>query len=104
VFSENRARSVKLLLLDESRQGVAEVAADMGYENPAAFSRAFRRHLGISPAVWRARRHDSLSGLFDLPRQRITAWLNAAAIHTENIVALAAGVPRPPVLNSRLSP
>jgi len=42
-------------LLDESRQGVAEVAADMGYENPAAFSRAFKRHLGISPAVWRAR-------------------------------------------------
>lgn len=42
-------------LLDESKQGVGEIAADVGYENVAAFSRTFKRHLGVSPAAWRQR-------------------------------------------------
>lgn len=42
-------------LLDESRQGISEIAADIGYENVAAFSRTFKRHLGIPPAAWRVR-------------------------------------------------
>jgi len=42
-------------LLGESRLGVSEIAADVGYENVAAFSRAFKRHLGVPPAAWRSR-------------------------------------------------
>ena len=42
-------------LLDETRQGVGEIAANIGYENVAAFSRTFKRHLGIPPAAWRSR-------------------------------------------------
>lgn len=42
-------------LLGESQQGVGEVAAHVGYENVAAFSRAFKRHLGVPPAAWRSR-------------------------------------------------
>ncbi|MGD0959925.1 MAG: AraC family transcriptional regulator [Methylomonas sp.] len=42
-------------LLTESRQGVGEIAAIVGYDNPAAFARTFKRHLGVSPAVWRSR-------------------------------------------------
>ncbi len=42
-------------LLDESVQSVGKVAAAVGYENVAAFSRTFKRHLGISPAKWRLR-------------------------------------------------
>ena len=41
-------------LLEESRQGVQEIAADVGYENVAAFTRAFRRHVGVPPATWRS--------------------------------------------------
>jgi AraC-like DNA-binding protein len=41
-------------LLGESRQGVGEIAADLGYENVAAFGRAFKRHLGVPPATWRS--------------------------------------------------
>ena len=41
-------------LLGESRQGVGEIAADVGYENVAAFTRAFKRHLGVPPATWRS--------------------------------------------------
>jgi AraC-like DNA-binding protein len=33
--------------------GVAEVAARVGYESEAAFSRAFKREHGVSPAQWR---------------------------------------------------
>lgn len=42
-------------LLDESRQGISEIAADIGYENVAAFTRTFKRHVGIPPAAWRVR-------------------------------------------------
>jgi len=33
---------------------VARVAFDVGYESEAAFSRAFKRLVGVSPAAWRA--------------------------------------------------
>ena len=42
-------------LLGESKLGVGEIAANVGYENVAAFTRTFKRHLGVPPAVWRSR-------------------------------------------------
>jgi AraC-like DNA-binding protein len=41
--------------LVSTRQRVEQIAADAGYESQAAFSRAFKKHLGVSPAEWRAR-------------------------------------------------
>lgn len=35
---------------------IAAVAADVGYESEAAFSRAFKRSTGMSPAAWRKAR------------------------------------------------
>jgi AraC-like DNA-binding protein len=40
-------------LLRESNVGIAELAARVGYESEAAFSRAFRRAVGVPPATWR---------------------------------------------------
>lgn len=40
-------------LLRESNLGMAEIAARVGYESEAAFSRAFRRLVGVPPAAWR---------------------------------------------------
>lgn len=42
-------------LLRESPRSVAQVAAEVGYESEAAFSRAFKRQHGASPAAWRRR-------------------------------------------------
>jgi AraC-like DNA-binding protein len=39
--------------LRESTLGLAEIAARAGYESEAAFSRAFRRLVGVPPASWR---------------------------------------------------
>ena len=39
--------------LRESRDSIAAVAEAVGYESPAAFQRAFKRHLGVTPARWR---------------------------------------------------
>jgi AraC-like DNA-binding protein len=44
-------------LLDETRQGIEEIAANVGYDNVAAFARGFKRHLGVPPGAWRARQH-----------------------------------------------
>lgn len=47
-------------LLDDSQQSISEIAADMRYENVAAFTRSFKRHLGVTPAAWRLR-HSGLA-------------------------------------------
>ena len=38
-----------------SRQGIDQIAANVGYESLAAFNRAFKRHVGLPPAAWRTR-------------------------------------------------
>jgi AraC-like DNA-binding protein len=35
--------------------GVDRITSDVGYESVAAFNRAFKRHVGLPPAAWRAR-------------------------------------------------
>ena len=40
--------------LVNSRQSIDQIAANAGYESLAAFSRAFKKHMGLSPAAWRA--------------------------------------------------
>lgn len=40
-------------LLRESNIGIAQLALRVGYESEAAFSRAFRRTVGMPPAAWR---------------------------------------------------
>jgi AraC-like DNA-binding protein len=41
---------------------VREVAHRVGYRQPAQFAKAFRRHHGVSPSSYRARRRLALSG------------------------------------------
>lgn len=40
-------------LLRETNRTVASIALDVGYESEAAFSRAFKRLVGLPPATWR---------------------------------------------------
>jgi len=40
-------------LLRGTSAGVAAIALEVGYESEAAFSRAFRRQVGMPPAAWR---------------------------------------------------
>lgn len=40
-------------LLRESNRTVATIALDVGYDSEAAFSRAFKRVVGLPPAAWR---------------------------------------------------
>jgi AraC-like DNA-binding protein len=43
-------------LLEFSRQDVAQITAALDYADPSAFTRAFRRWSGTTPARWRASR------------------------------------------------
>ena len=43
-------------LLEHSALDVGQVAATLGYSEPSAFTRAFRRWSGVSPTHWRAER------------------------------------------------
>jgi transcriptional regulator GlxA family with amidase domain len=40
-------------LLRDSHDGIAAIAARVGYESEAAFNRAFKRYAGEPPATWR---------------------------------------------------
>jgi AraC-like DNA-binding protein len=40
-------------LLRETTRNVASIALDVGYDSEAAFSRAFKRLVGVPPATWR---------------------------------------------------
>ena len=42
-------------LLSDSTAKVAAVARDVGYESEAAFSRGFKKIVGVSPVTWRRR-------------------------------------------------
>jgi AraC-like DNA-binding protein len=48
-------------LLGDGRLSVGEVALRLGYGSDVAFSRAFRRHTGTSPASWRRESASRLS-------------------------------------------
>jgi AraC-like DNA-binding protein len=40
--------------LEKTPRGVAEIAADVGYESEAAFNRAFKREFGQPPGRYRS--------------------------------------------------
>ena len=42
--------------LTDRTSNIATIAAEVGYESEAAFSRAFKKSLGLSPAEWRGKR------------------------------------------------
>lgn len=53
---DDARRERATLLLDEPRLSCSEVAFLLGYAEPAAFFRAFRRWTGATPQRWRAER------------------------------------------------
>ncbi len=48
-------RDEALRRLEETREGIAEIAAALGYSEPSAFFRAFVAWTGLSPSAWRKR-------------------------------------------------
>jgi AraC-like DNA-binding protein len=48
-------------LLSGGNANVASVAAEIGYESEAAFSRAFKKMIGVPPSAWRRRAGPGLS-------------------------------------------
>lgn len=42
--------------LQYSDDSIAKIAIQVGYESEAAFNRAFKRHVGVPPGVWRDRK------------------------------------------------
>ncbi len=46
-------------LLESSDEGIARIATRVGYETPAAFSKLFHRHHGLSPGRYRAVRRSN---------------------------------------------
>lgn len=60
-YLTNWRMQVAANLLRQGRDKVATIAAEVGYDSEAAFSRAFKKSTGLAPGAWReARRSDRL--------------------------------------------
>ena len=46
-------------LLNDTHLGIEQVSSKVGYENITAFSRAFKKHVGSPPGVWRKNNKES---------------------------------------------
>lgn len=55
LLKESAAEQAALKLLSAEAKTIAEVAAELGYSEPSAFYRAFRKWKGTSPAAYRAK-------------------------------------------------
>jgi len=61
-------------LLRESNRNVAAIALEVGYDSEAAFSRAFKRVVGMPPAAWRkAQSASQASALSSMNESVVTA-------------------------------
>jgi len=40
-------------MLSRHHSNMATIAAEIGYESEAAFSRAFKKMMGVTPSAWR---------------------------------------------------
>ena len=58
-----------LMWLKEENAALSEIASRLGYESEAAFSRAFKRFVGISPGAARRREPRALHNAAVLPRR-----------------------------------
>src|SRR5262245_48585828 len=56
--------------LEKTSRGVAEIAADVGYESEAAFNRAFKREFGQPPGRYRSDRRNSQTRNDNQPEKR----------------------------------
>lgn len=53
ILEERMGQAQRLLGADQAR--VKEVALELGFSDPYAFSRAFKRHTGVAPSQWQER-------------------------------------------------
>jgi transcriptional regulator GlxA family with amidase domain len=68
-YLTNWRMQVASRLLTQSNATLASIALDAGYESEAAFSRAFKRAVGVPPSIWRRQRAAVASD-----DQRIDGW------------------------------
>ena len=61
-YVANWRMSVACRLLRETNEALAEIAAVIGYQDTAAFSRAFKSLVGRSPSNWRHAERRNLQG------------------------------------------
>lgn len=53
-------------LLTQGQSNIAKIAVDVGYESEAAFSRAFKKVVGMPPATWRKNRRNGTDNTLNL--------------------------------------
>ena len=72
-------------LLETSPAGVAEIAKRVGYDAEAAFSKAFKRWIGVAPGGYRRRAQMRVNGSFARPAET----LNSRVIRSASTILLS---------------
>ena len=64
-------------LLGKTDMTIAEIAKQAGYDTPFSFSRAWKHHFGVAPAISRAQQHDLVEwGVKDMGKNRLVRTQN----------------------------
>ncbi|HZZ43472.1 MAG TPA: AraC family transcriptional regulator [Tepidisphaeraceae bacterium] len=85
------------MLLESTRQKIGAIAISVGYDNPFAFSTAFKRHIGSSPAEYRRRRsHQRRRSLRDSVHERLGGGKRPVKIKEGHIPSVARQKTPPP--------
>src|SRR5262249_46104705 len=64
-------------LIESTDDGIAQIAASVGYETASAFSRLFRRHHGMSPGRFRAARRTATGSIASSPHVDVPTEIDA---------------------------
>ena len=76
-------KAASLLIMSKDRP-VIDVGVECGYDNPAAFSRAFRQHLGMTPSEWRRMADPTMSDR-DSQLRRISTLRSKSGTEQEHV-------------------
>ena len=63
-------------LLSDRQLGISQISTQAGYENVAAFSRSFKRHVGSTPGAWRTSILVIAAIMAPSPVNSVLDWLN----------------------------
>lgn len=55
LMNRYRVAHAKMLLLDDDRKRIEDIAAESGFSSASFFARVFKQHEGVTPSVWRSR-------------------------------------------------
>jgi AraC-like DNA-binding protein len=81
VVQQTRCAAAQQMLIEEPGRKISDVAHAVGYSDPAHFTRAFRRWMGIGPREFRRRGRTALTMAGPCSERRASRLMPRGLVH-----------------------